>query len=137
MVTKFACAAKDLAQAAFIRNVLSANDTRDALASSGAASVNVSFPGASAGGANVSGSGGFSGVGVAAGALLYAAGGGNVGVAVTQASINGIDVKQQITSAIAQAGGQNLDSLTVGYQVDRVYTCSAGNDTFLVIEGRQ
>ena len=55
---------------------------------------------------------------------------------MTGAQINGIDVKQQLTAAIAQAGGHNLDSLTIGYQVDRVYSCSSGNDTFLVLEGR-
>ena len=73
---------------------------------------------------------------VDAGALLYAAGGGNVGVVVTQAHLKGIDVKQQITSALASATGKNLDSLSIGYQVDRVYSCTAGKDTFLVLEGR-
>jgi hypothetical protein len=98
--------------------------------------VSIHFSGASAGGANIEGSGSFSGVSVNGAAILYAAGGGNIGVAVTQAQVNGIDVKQQITSAIASAGGKNLDSLNIGYQVDRVYACSAGNDSFLVVEGR-
>ena len=137
MVTKFVCAAKELAQAGLIRNVLSANDTRDALVQSGASGVSIRFTGASAGGANVSGSGNFSGVSVAAGAILYAAGEGSIGIAVTQAQVNGIDLKQQITSAMAQAGGHNLDAVSVGYQVDRVYTCSSGKDSYLVIEGHQ
>ena len=76
MISKFVCTAKELAQAGLIRNVLSANDTRDALISQGASSVSIRFTGASAGGANVSGSGNFSGVSVAAGAILYAASGG-------------------------------------------------------------
>jgi hypothetical protein len=136
MVTKFACAANQLTEGGLIRNVLSANDTRNALLQAGASSASIRFSGASAGGANVEASGSFSGLSFNVAAILYAAGGGNVGVAVTQASINGIDVKQQITSAIAQAGGRNLDSLTVGYQVDRLYTCSTGTDSFLVLEGR-
>jgi hypothetical protein len=57
-------------------------------------------------------------------------------VAVTAAQVNGIDLKQQITSALAQAGGHNLDALSIGFSVDRVYSCAAGKDTFLVIEGR-
>jgi hypothetical protein len=136
MVTKFVCAAKQVTEGGFIRNVLSANDTRDALVQSGASNVSIRFSGASAGGANVEASGSFSGLSFSGAVILYAAGGGNVGVAVTQASLNGIDIKQQITSAIAQAGGRNLDSLSVGYQVDRLYTCSTGKDSFLVMEGR-
>jgi hypothetical protein len=137
MITKFVCSATQAAeQGGFVRHVLSANDLSNALIQSGASSASIRFSGASAGGANVELSGGVSGVSVNAGALLYAAGGGNVGVVVTQATVNGIDVKQQITSAIASAGGKNLDSLNVGYQVDRVYSCAAGKDTFLVLEGR-
>ncbi len=137
MITKFVCGAADVAQGGFIRKVLSANDISNSLAQSGGSNVSIRFSGASAGGANVEGSGSFSGVSISAGAILYAAGGGNVGVAVTQAQLNGIDVKQQITSAIASAGGRNFDSLSIGYQVDRVYTCSTGKDTFLVLEGLQ
>ena len=103
----------------------------------GATNVNISFNGASAGGANVSGSGNFSGTNLAGAALLYAAGGGNLGVTLTQATVNGINVKQQVYDAIANAGGHNLDSLQIGYNVERVYSCSAGNDSFLVIEGHQ
>jgi hypothetical protein len=136
MVTKFVCAAKQVSEGGFVRKVLSANDTRNAIIQAGATNASVRFSGASAGGANVEASGSFSGLSFNGAAILYAAGGGNVGVAVTQASINGIDVKQQITSAIAQAAGRNLDSLSIGYQVDRVYTCSTGTDSFLVIEGR-
>ena len=136
MITRFVCSAKQVAQGGFERNVLSANQIAASLTQSGASDVKIRFSGSSAGGANLEGSGGFSGISVAISTLLYAAGGGNVGVAVTGAQINGIDVKQQLTAAIAQAGGHNLDSLTIGYQVDRVYSCSSGNDTFLVLEGR-
>jgi hypothetical protein len=136
MITKFVCAAAQTTEGGLVRNVLSANDTRDALVQSGASNVSIRFSGASAGGANVEASGSFSGLSFAGAVLLYAAGGGNVGVAVTQASVNGIDIKQQITSAIAQAGGRNLDSLTVGYEVDRLYTCATDKDSFLVMEGR-
>jgi hypothetical protein len=136
MVTKFACSTASTATGTFIRNVLSANDTRDALANSGGSNVKISFRGASAGGANLAGSGGFQAVSVEAGALVYAAGGGNVGVVITDAKINGIDIKGQLTAALARGTGRNLDSLSLGYEVDRVYSCSAGNDSFLVIEGR-
>jgi hypothetical protein len=137
LITKFTCGARQVLAGGFIRNVLSANDTRNALVQSGGANVRVTFNGASSGGANLGGSGSFSGVSIAAGALLYAAGGGNIGVVVTAASINGFDVKQQITSALAQAGGRNLNSLPIGFKVDRIYTCSSGTDSFLVIEGQQ
>jgi hypothetical protein len=136
MVTKFVCAAKQVTQGGFIRNVLSANEVSNALIQSGASSARIRFSGASAGGANIEASLAFSGVSASGAALVYAAGAGAVGAAVTEAQVNGIDLKQQITSAIAQAGGHNLDALSIGYQVDRVYSCAAGNDTFLVIEGR-
>ena len=137
LVTKFVCSANQLAGGGYVRNVLSANDTKNTLVQAGATNVNISFNGASAGGANVSGSGNFSGTNLAGAALLYAAGGGNLGVTLTQATVNGINVKQQVYDAIANAGGHNLDSLQIGYNVERVYSCSAGNDSFLVIEGHQ
>jgi hypothetical protein len=136
LVTKFPCAANQVADGGFVRNVLSANDTRNALVQAGATNVNISFRGASSSGANIGGSGSFSGTSISAGALVYAAGGGNVGVVITQAVVNGINVKGQLTAAIAQAGGRNLSSLNIGYEVDRIYTCSSGTDDFLVIEGR-
>jgi hypothetical protein len=135
LVTKFVCAVNQVAQGGEIRNVLSANEVSNALIQSGATSASIRFSGASAGGANIEASLAFRGVSAGAAALVYAAGGGSVGVAVTQAQVNGIDVKQQLTSAIAQAGGHNLDALSIGFQVDRVYSCAAGKDTFLVIEG--
>jgi hypothetical protein len=135
MVTKFVCGSASTASGQFIRQVLSANQTRDALTQSGGSNVAVSFAGASAGSADISGSGSFSGVKVAGGALLYAAGGGNLGVTVTTAQVNGIDVKQQVTDAIARATGRDLSSLSIGFAVDRVYSCAAGKDSFLVLEG--
>lgn len=135
MVTKFVCAGRQLTEGGVIRNVLSANDIGNALVQSGASRASIRFSGASAGGANVEASGAFSGVSVDVAAILYAAGDGKVGIAVTQAKINGIDLKQQITSALAQAGGRNLDGITIDYPVDRIYSCSSGKDTFLVIEG--
>jgi len=135
MITKFVCSAAQPEQGGFVRHVLSANDLSNALVQLGASSANIQFSGASAGGANVELSGGFKGLAVNAGALLYAAGSGNVGIVVTQAQLNGIDVSQQITAAIASAAGKSLDSLSVGYEVDRVYSCAAGKDTFLVLEG--
>jgi hypothetical protein len=137
LVTKFVCAANQVSAGGFVRNVLSASDTKNALVQAGATNVSISFNGASAGGANISGSGSFSGTSVAGAALLYAVGGGNLGVTLTQASVNGINVKQQVYNAIASAGGHNLESLNLGYSVDRVYSCSANRDSFLVIEGHQ
>jgi hypothetical protein len=136
MITKFVCAANQVTAGGFERNVLSANELAKSLNQSGASNVRIRFSGASAGGATIEASGSFSGVSASASAILYAAGGGSIGAAVTGAQINGIDVKQQITAAIAQAGGHNLDSLAIGYEVDRVYSCASGNDTFLVLEGR-
>lgn len=135
LITKFVCAANQLTQGGFIRNVLSANEIASSINQSGAGSAKITFSGASAGGATIEASGNFSGVSVGGSAIIYAAGGGSIGAAVTSAQVNGIDVKQQITSAIAQAGGHNLDALTIGFSVDRVYSCSSGGDTFLVIEG--
>ncbi|HVC99893.1 MAG TPA: FecR family protein [Candidatus Dormibacteraeota bacterium] len=136
LITKFACAANQVVAGGFVRNVLSANQTRDALVQAGGIQVSVSFRGASAGGANLGGSGSFAGTSIAAGALVYAAGGGNVGVILTEATVDGINVRGQITGAMAQATGHNLSSLNIGYEVDRIYTCSSGTDDFLVIEGR-
>jgi hypothetical protein len=137
LVTKFICSATQVDSGGFIRNVLSANDVRNALVQSGGTNVSVSFGGASAGGAYARGSANFAGSNDSFGALLYAAGDGKLGVSVTEAAVNGISIRQQLTDAISQASGHNLSALDLGYSVDRVYSCAASNDHFLVIEGHQ
>ena len=138
LITKFPCSAGSVGTTAgLVRNILSANDTKQVLEDSGGSNVQVSFRGASAGGANIGGSGNFSAAAVAAGALVYANGDGTIGVVITQASVNGFDIRSQITDALVRSTGRDLSSLNVGYSVDRVYTCAVKGDTLLVIEGHQ
>ena len=135
MVTKFLCAAESVEQAGVVRNILGQEETKQALVNAGGQNVDVRFAGASAGGANLSGSGNFGGANIAAGALVYAAGDGNVAIIITRASFNGLDLKSQIMDAIVRGTGRDLSSLPVGYQVTRVYTCAGKGDVYLVIEG--
>lgn len=139
LVTKFVCGTsagtESAAPGAIVRNIFSASDLANSLTGAGAKDVNISFRGASAGGADVAASGSFSNISASGGALLYAAGDGNLGVIITEARVNGIDIASQVGDAIARGTGHSLDSLPIGFQVGRVYSCAAGNDTFLVVEG--
>ena len=135
MVTKFTCGATQVTQGGYVRNVLSANELQNAINQSGAGNASIHFGGASNGGATISATGNFSGTSIEAGVIVYAAGGGSVGIAVTTATVNGISLKQQISTALGSASGHNFDSMQIGFSVDRLYSCSANKDTFLVIEG--
>jgi hypothetical protein len=134
LVTKFVCAATSTDTGTAVRAVLSANDVRNALSQSGGSNVSVSFTGNGENGAVIAGSGNFSGTSVSGSAVLYASGG-QLGAILTNITINGINLTQQVTEQIASATGHNLEGLDVGYNLQRVYTCSANNDTYLVFEG--
>ena len=131
---RYPCASGSLDNGGFVRNILSAKDTAAALTQAGGSNVSVNFSGASATGVNASASGSFSGVSVSGSALLYAADGFLV-AQVTSATVSGISVTDQLTNALSQASGHNLTQLDPGYHLDRLYTCTAAGDAFMVIEG--
>ena len=117
-----------------VRHVYAASDIVNALSQSGVGKTTVTFGKVSSGGSSVSFSGGFAGAQINGRALVYASGTG-LGVTLTAVNVQGIDVTGQLLGAIANAGGKNLDNLDVGFIVDKVYTCSAGADTAMVVEG--
>lgn len=117
-----------------VRNIYAASDLASALKQSGAGSVSVTFGKVSSGGASLDFTGTFNGTQVHGQALVYASGTG-LGVAITAVNVQGIDVTGQVLSAIANAGGKDLNNLDVGFLVDKVYSCTAGADSAMVVEG--
>jgi len=132
--TRVTCKSGSLDAGGQVRTVYSASDIISLLKQSGAGDATVSFGKASSGGATASFSGTFGGSKIHGQAVVYASGGG-LGVSLTAVNVQGLDVTGQVLRAIANAGGKNLDSLDAGFSVDRVYSCAAGTDSALVIEG--
>ena len=134
LTTRVSCRTGIVDAGGQVRQVYSASDIVNALQQSGTGKASVTFGKVSSGGAAVSFSEAFGGASINAKALVYASGSG-VGVTLTAVNVQGIDVTGQLVGAIANAGGKNLDDLDVGFVVDKVYTCSTGTDTAMVVEG--
>jgi hypothetical protein len=63
----------------------------------------------------------------------------DLGAVITQATVHGIDVKAAVISAFGSVGGHSITSISsVGFVVDRVYSCAAANgDNLMVVEGHR
>ena len=132
--TKVPCKSGSVDAGGQVRVVYSASDLVALLKQSNAGDASVSFGKVSTGGSSVRFAGTFSGTKISGQALVYASGSG-VGVTVTAVNVQGIDVTGQVLGALANAGGKNLDNLDLGFTVDKVYSCTTGSDTAMVIEG--
>ncbi len=58
-----------------------------------------------------------------------------LGVTLVSASVNGINVTAQLAAQIAKAGGRSVNSVGLGFAVDRVYGCKGPEGGLMVIEG--
>jgi hypothetical protein len=58
-----------------------------------------------------------------------------LGVTILRASIEGINVTSQVASRVAALSGRSLNSVELGFTVDRVYSCQGAQGGMLVIEG--
>lgn len=58
-----------------------------------------------------------------------------LGITLVSASVNGINVTAQLAAQIAKAGGRSVDSVGLGFAVDRVYGCKGPEGGLMVIEG--
>lgn len=134
-ITKFTCASGSTDTAGAVRSVLSSKDAEQALVQSGGSNVSVNFSGSGSGGAVISGSGNFSGTGVAGSGILYVGSNGTLAGQILNVTVNGINITQQVSEQLSSLTGHNIGQMDPGYTLDRVYTCQAAGTSFLVLEG--
>jgi hypothetical protein len=126
------CVTANIEQNGAVRHSYTGADLAQAVQVSGLSNLNVSFAGDSIGGAIVKGSASYNGVGLTGTLLLYAHGG-NLGIIPLAATAFGLNIPaQQAGQQIGSALGDDPSNLSVGFHIDRLFTCSG----VLMIDGR-
>jgi hypothetical protein len=117
-----------------VRQTISNKQIADALSQSGASGVSLEVQGASPNSARVYYSSNLSGTSVSWTIDFYAATP-NLGVILTQLTVNGVNITTQIVSRLPQATGQ--PGVSIDFTVDRVYSCRGTDGLIMVIEGHR
>jgi hypothetical protein len=126
------CVTANIEQNGAVRHSYTGSDLAQAVQVSGLSNLNVTFAGDSIGGAIVKGSASYNGVGLTGTLLLYAHGG-NLGIIPLAATAFGLNIPaQQAGQQIGSALGDDPSNLSVGFHIDRLFTCSG----VLMIDGR-
>jgi len=116
-----------------VRVVLSDREINSQLLQSNLQDASVSIS-PTAGGAVITGHVNQSGASFGGTVAVYAAPPA-LGVTLVSASVNGINVTAQLAAQIAKAGGRSVNSVGLGFAVDRVYGCKGPEGGLMVIEG--
>jgi hypothetical protein len=130
VATKAPCTAGSSASNGAIREAVSASQLVQGIRVSGLANINAAVSTTSSSSAVISGSAQLQGFSATGTAVVYAVPP-NIGIVITAATVNGIGIPPQQAQRYSR---QNLSSIPVGFDVDRVYSC--GGDV-VVIEGHQ
>ncbi|HET7468007.1 MAG TPA: FecR family protein [Candidatus Dormibacteraeota bacterium] len=126
------CETANIEQNGAVRHSYTAADLVSAVNISGLSDLKVNILGDTTGGAILTGSASYNGIGLAGTLLLYTHGG-NIGVIPLAASAFGVSIPpQQAAQQIASALGQDPNNVSVGFHVERLFTCQ----NVLMIEGR-
>jgi hypothetical protein len=121
---------------ATVRVTLSSAQIKSSLAQSGAEGVTLKVQGTSPSSARIYYYSDFGGTTISWTVVFYAATP-NLGAVVTQVTVRGVNVTTQVLNYLGAAGKQSISTIPQDYVVDRVYSCAAGNDTIMVIEGHR
>lgn len=126
------CATANIEQLGAVRHSYTGADLAAAVQVSGLSNLKVNIVGDSIGGAILEGSASYNGIGLTGTLLLYAHGG-NLGIIPLAATAFGLNIPaQQAGQQIGSALGDDPSNLSVGFQIDRLFTCSG----VLMIDGR-
>ncbi len=126
------CSTANIETLGAVRHSYSGSDLAAAVQVSGLSNLKVNIGGDSTGGAYLQGSANYNGVGLTGSLLLYAHGG-NLAIVPLAATAFGLQIPaQQAGQQISSALGQDLSNISVGFHVDRLFTCSG----VLMMDGR-
>ena len=135
-ITDAACASADVDTGSTVRKTLSNSQIASDLAQSGAQGVTLQVQGTSPGAARIHFDSSFGGTSISWTVVFYAATP-NLGAVVTQVTVNGLNLTTQVLKFLGSAGAQSISAIPQDFVVDRVYSCAAGGDNVMVIEGRR
>ena len=126
------CQTANIEQIGAVRHSYTAADLVNAVNIQGLSNLKVAILGDTIGGAILDGSATYNGIGLG-GTLLLFTHGGNIGVIPLNAEALGVQIPaQQAGQQIASALGQDPSNISVGFHVERLFTCQ----NVLMIEGR-
>jgi FecR-like protein len=126
------CATANIEQNGAVRHSYTGADLASAVQVAGLSNLQVTVVGNSIGGAILQGSGNYNGVGLSGSILLFAHGG-NLGIIPLAATAFGVNIPpQQAEQQIASALGDDPSNISLGFQIDRLFTC----DGVIMIDGR-
>ena len=126
------CATANIEQLGAVRHSYTGSELAQAVQVSGLTNLTVNIVGDSIGGAVLQGSASYNDIGLTGTLLLYAHGG-NLGIIPLAATAFGLNIPpQQAAQQIGSALGDDPSNLNVGFQIDRLFTCSG----VLMIDGR-
>jgi hypothetical protein len=126
------CTTSNIEQNGAVRHSYTGADLASAVQVSGLSNLQVTVVGSSIAGAVLQGSGNYNGVGLTGSILLFAHGG-NLGIIPLAATAFGLNIPaQQAGQQIASALGDDPSNLSLGFQIDRLFTCSG----VVMIDGR-
>ena len=126
------CQTANIEQNGAVRHSYTAADLVSAVSLSGLSNLNVTILGDTTGGAILTGTATYNGIGLGGTILLYAHGG-NIGVIPLGATVFGVSIPpQQAGQEIGSVLNQDPNNVNVGFRVERLFTCQ----NVLMIEGR-
>lgn len=126
------CQTTNVEQNGAIRHSYAASDLENAVSISGLSNLNVAVLGDTIGGAILTGTLSYNGISLG-GTLLVYPHGGNTSVIPLAATAFGLNIPaQQAGQQISSALGQDPNNISLGFDVERVFTCQ----NVLMIEGR-
>jgi FecR protein len=126
------CTTANIEQNGAVRHSYTGSDLAAAVQVSGLSNLQVNIAGDSIGGAILQGSASYNGIGLTGTLLLYAHGG-NLGIIPLAATAFGLNIPAQpVGQQIGSALGQDPSNINLGFQIDRLFTCSG----VLMIDGR-
>jgi hypothetical protein len=61
-----------------------------------------------------------------------------LGAVITEVTVRGVNVTTQVVTSLSSFGGVSVSSIPSGFDVDRVYSCTAADgDTMMIVEGHR
>ena len=123
MASKEPCKSTDIDKNGAVRHGYTEADLANQVHVSGLSGLTVHIQGTSVAGAIINGSASFNGVPVTGAGVVFATAG-NVGIIPVSATLFGVAIPaSQAAGTISNALGKDISSISVGYHVDRLFTC--------------
>ena len=119
-----------------VRQTLSNSQIQKSLSDAGASGVTLQVQGTSPTSARLYYYSNLGGTPISWTIVFYAASP-NLGAVITQVTVRGVNVTTQVLRYLGSVGAASISAIPQDFTVDRVYSCAAGGDDIMVIEGHR